>query len=203
MLVTDGVPYDFTDIFETYNWQNSSYKPVRIFTYLIGKDVADVSKTKDMACQNLGYYVHLSTLPEVREEVLKYLPVMARPLVLGGSHHPVAWSHAYADVQDPLMTDWEWEKKECIEQKELYLERQKNLAFFDSPEARDRRDEFRLQRVSFSGEFGFVVSGRRTCWWSLPVRTHELIMNDERKCLMGGGESRTTDNSLVRIRSTW
>lgn len=149
MLVTDGVPYDFTDIFETYNWQNSSYKPVRIFTYLIGKDVADVSKTKDMACQNLGYYVHLSTLPEVREEVLKYLPVMARPLVLGGSHHPVAWSHAYADVQDPLMTDWEWEKKECIEQKELYLDRQKNLAFFDSPEARDHREEMRLQRVSF------------------------------------------------------
>lgn len=99
MLVTDGVPYDFTYIFEEYNWQNSSYMPVRIFTYLIGKEVADVTKTKDMACMNQGFYVHLSTLPEVREQVLKYLPVMARPLVLGRDNHPIAWSQVYADVQ--------------------------------------------------------------------------------------------------------
>lgn len=147
MLVTDGVPYDFTDIFEAYNWQNSSYKPVRIFTYLIGKDVADVSKTKDMACQNQGYYVHLSTLPEVREEVLKYVPVMARPLVLGGAHHPVAWSQVYADVQDPVMTDWMWEVKECLEQKDLYLDRQRDPMYFDTREAREQRDELRFQRV--------------------------------------------------------
>lgn len=147
MLVTDGVPYDFTDIFEAYNWQNSSYKPVRIFTYLIGKDVADVTKTKDMACQNQGYYVHLSTLPEVREEVLKYLPVMARPLVLGGSHHPIAWSQVYADVEDPVMTDWKWEVKECMEQKELFLLKKHDEILFDSNEARDHREELRLKRV--------------------------------------------------------
>lgn len=147
MLVTDGVPYDFTDIFEAYNWQNSSYKPVRIFTYLIGKDVADVTKTKDMACQNQGYYVHLSTLPEVREEVLKYLPVMARPLVLGGSHHPIAWSQVYADVKDPVMTDWMWEVKECQEQKALFLQKQREQIAFDTREARDRREELRLKRV--------------------------------------------------------
>lgn len=99
MLVTDGVPYDFTYIFQEYNWQNSSYMPVRIFTYLIGKEVADVTKTKDMACSNRGYYVHLSELSEVREQVLKYLPVMARPLVLGRDNHPVAWSQVYADAE--------------------------------------------------------------------------------------------------------
>lgn len=147
MMVTDGVPYDFTDMFEAYNWQNISYKPVRIFTYLIGKDVADVSKTKDMACQNQGFYVHLSTLPEVREQVLKYLPVMARPLVLNGSYHPVAWSHVYADKEDPVMTDWRWETEECKEQKNLYLDHQKDPTHFETNSARDRRDELRMQRV--------------------------------------------------------
>lgn len=96
MLVSDGVPYDFVDIFRQYNWQNNSYMPVRIFTYLIGKEVADVKKTKEMACTNQGFYVHLSTLAEVREQVLNYIPVMARPLVLGGDH-PVIWTHVYAD----------------------------------------------------------------------------------------------------------
>ena len=98
MLVSDGVPYDFHDIFETYNSQNNSFKPVRIFTYLIGKEVADVKKIKEMACSNQGYYVHLSTLAEVREQVLNYIPVMARPLVLGRHDHPVVWTQVYADV---------------------------------------------------------------------------------------------------------
>lgn len=72
--------------------------PVRIFTYLIGKEVADVKKIKDIACSNLGYYVHLSTLAEVREQVLNYVSVMARPLVLGGDDHPIIWTQSYADV---------------------------------------------------------------------------------------------------------
>lgn len=92
-----GVPYDFTELIEKYNLQNNTYKPVRIFTYLIGKEVADVKKIKDMACSNLGYYVHLSTLAEVREQVLNYVPVMARPLVLGGEDRPIIWTQAYAD----------------------------------------------------------------------------------------------------------
>lgn len=92
-----GVPYDFTELIEKYNLQNNTYKPVRIFTYLIGKEVADVKKIKDMACSNLGYYVHLSTLAEVREQVLNYVPVMARPLVLGGDDHPIIWTQTYAD----------------------------------------------------------------------------------------------------------
>lgn len=98
MMVSDGVPYDFRDIYEMYNWQNSTYKPVRIFTYLIGREVADVKKIKEMACLNQGYYVHLSTLAEVREQVLNYIPVMARPLVLGRHEHPVIWTQFYADI---------------------------------------------------------------------------------------------------------
>lgn len=45
-----------------------------------------------------GYYVHLSTLAEVREQVLHYVPVMARPLVLGRVEHPIIWTPVYADV---------------------------------------------------------------------------------------------------------
>lgn len=93
-----GVSSDLTNIIDKYNQPNSTFnKPVRIFTYLIGKEVADVKKIKDLACSNFGYYVHLSTLAEVREQVLNYVPVMARPLVLNGDDHPIIWTQAYAD----------------------------------------------------------------------------------------------------------
>lgn len=95
MLISDGVPHDFNKTFQEYNWPEIH---VRLFTYLIGTEVPDFKLIKEMACSNQGYYVHLSVLPEVREQVLKYIPVMARPLVLGRSPHPVIWSHVYADV---------------------------------------------------------------------------------------------------------
>lgn len=54
MLVSDGVPFFYKDVFEEYNWQEKPYVPVRLFTYLIGREVADVEKIKWMACENLG-----------------------------------------------------------------------------------------------------------------------------------------------------
>lgn len=119
MLVSDGVPFTFSDIFEEYNWQDKPEIPVRMFTYLVGREVADVDKIKWMACENLGYYVHLSTFAEVREDVINFIQVLARPLVLQ-KDHPVIWSEVYADVVDPKLTEYEWELEERREQKEIF-----------------------------------------------------------------------------------
>lgn len=53
--------------------------------------------------------------------MLKYVPVMARPLVLGRTDHPTIWTPVYADIDDPKMTDWLWEQREKDEQEERFL----------------------------------------------------------------------------------
>lgn len=107
MLITDGSPSDFEDIFRWYNYPNA---PVRVFTYLIGRDAGDMSNTKMMACHNRGYYTHVINLAEVRETVQQYIPVMARPLVLNGTH-PITWTPAYGELTYQILTDWIWESK--------------------------------------------------------------------------------------------
>ena len=52
-----------------------------------------------MACENKGYFTHVTTLAEVKEQVLKYIPVMARPLVLLREKHPIRWTGVYADIE--------------------------------------------------------------------------------------------------------
>ncbi|XP_033217847.1 voltage-dependent calcium channel subunit alpha-2/delta-3 isoform X2 [Belonocnema kinseyi] len=145
MLITDGVPENYKDIFRDYNWYNNptdpqkADMPVRIFTYLIGREVADYREVKWMACANRGYFVHLSTLAEVREQVLNYIPVMARPLVLKKVGHPTIWTPVYADVEDPKMTDWLWEQD---------LRRQQKLKFIRyRNRVNDSIEEFDLPAV--------------------------------------------------------
>ena len=96
MLVTDGVPYTYETIFQEYT---QPHKPVRVFTYLIGREISDLQAAKWMACENKGYFTHVTTLAEVKEQVLKYIPVMARPLVLLRDQHPVRWTGVYADIE--------------------------------------------------------------------------------------------------------
>ena len=54
-------------------------------------------------CKNeiliLGYFTHVTTLGEVKEQVLKYIPVMARPMVMYRDKHPIIWTGVYADIE--------------------------------------------------------------------------------------------------------
>ena len=49
--------------------------------------------------QILGYFTHVTTLAEVKEQVLKYIPVMARPMVMFREKHPIHWTGVYADIE--------------------------------------------------------------------------------------------------------
>lgn len=78
--------------------ENDTHVPVRVFPYLLGKEVSKVNEMEWIGCKNRGNFTHVRTQEEVREQVLKYIPVVARPLVLQGEKHPIVWTHTYADI---------------------------------------------------------------------------------------------------------
>ncbi|KAJ8956284.1 hypothetical protein NQ318_015020, partial [Aromia moschata] len=168
MLVTDGVQDNYKDIFEKYNWGNLPYyMNVRVFTYLIGREVSDVREVKWMACANQGYYVHLSTYAEVREEVLHYIPVMARPMVLNATQKPnPTWSPVYADVTDPKLTNWLWINRERNRQRERFQAYIK-LKHMLSPDTIDRK--FVHQQKPKQDNYGDTQTYHLMTSVSLPV----------------------------------
>lgn len=118
MLVTDGVAGNLTEVFEKWNREeNGTHIPVRVFPFLLGMEVLKVRETERMACLNRGSSKHVHTQEEVREQVLKYIPVVARPLVLQGVAHPIVWTHVYADITNPALAAWLWRVMEHEEQK--------------------------------------------------------------------------------------
>ncbi|XP_018330048.1 voltage-dependent calcium channel subunit alpha-2/delta-3-like isoform X2 [Agrilus planipennis] len=168
MLVTDGVQYNYKEIFDEYNWQNLPFMPVRVFTYLIGREVSDVREVKWMACANQGYYVHLSTYAEVREQVLQYISVMARPLVLSDTLKPnPAWSPVYADVTDPKLTNWLWRNRQRNEQRERILLYRRNRTLFYLTYERDKK--FVHQQKFRQDNYGELQNYHLMTSVSLPV----------------------------------
>ncbi|XP_062419060.1 voltage-dependent calcium channel subunit alpha-2/delta-4 isoform X2 [Pungitius pungitius] len=93
MLITDGAMEDFESVFEEFNWPE---RRVRVFTYLIGREMTFAQNTKWIACNNKGYYTHISTLADVQENVMEYLHVLSRPMVINHDHD-IIWTEAYMD----------------------------------------------------------------------------------------------------------
>ncbi|XP_075327902.1 voltage-dependent calcium channel subunit alpha-2/delta-4 isoform X1 [Odontesthes bonariensis] len=93
MLITDGAMEDFQDVFEEFNWPE---RRVRVFTYLIGREMTFADNVKWIACNNKGYYTHISTLADVQENVMEYLHVLSRPMVINHDHD-IIWTEAYMD----------------------------------------------------------------------------------------------------------
>ncbi|KAM6962290.1 voltage-dependent calcium channel subunit alpha-2/delta-4 [Tautogolabrus adspersus] len=93
MLITDGAMEDFKDVFENFNWPE---RRVRVFTYLIGREMTFAENVKWIACNNKGYYTHVSTLADVQENVMEYLHVLSRPMVINHDHD-IIWTEAYMD----------------------------------------------------------------------------------------------------------
>uniref|UniRef100_A0AAR2JVN9 VWFA domain-containing protein n=1 Tax=Pygocentrus nattereri TaxID=42514 RepID=A0AAR2JVN9_PYGNA len=100
MLITDGAMEDFQSVFEEFNWPD---KKVRVFTYLIGRDMTFAENVKWIACNNKGYYTHINTLADVQENVMEYLHVLSRPMVINHDHD-IIWTEAYMDSSLLLMT---------------------------------------------------------------------------------------------------
>ncbi|XP_030586587.1 voltage-dependent calcium channel subunit alpha-2/delta-4-like isoform X4 [Archocentrus centrarchus] len=94
MLITDGAMEDFESVFEEFNWPD---RRVRVFTYLIGREMTFAQNTKWIACNNKGYYTHISTLADVQENVMEYLHVLSRPMVINHDHD-IIWTEAYMDT---------------------------------------------------------------------------------------------------------
>ncbi|XP_048113421.1 voltage-dependent calcium channel subunit alpha-2/delta-4 isoform X1 [Alosa alosa] len=97
MLITDGAMEDFQEVFEEFNWPE---KKVRVFTYLIGRDMTFSNNVKWIACNNKGYYTHINTLADVQENVMEYLHVLSRPMVIDHDHD-IIWTEAYMDTVLP------------------------------------------------------------------------------------------------------
>uniref|UniRef100_A0A673MAS1 Voltage-dependent calcium channel subunit alpha-2/delta-4-like n=1 Tax=Sinocyclocheilus rhinocerous TaxID=307959 RepID=A0A673MAS1_9TELE len=93
MLITDGAMEDFQQVFEEFNWPE---RKVRVFTYLIGRELTFADNVKWIACNNKGYYTHISTLANVQENVMEYLHVLSRPMVINHDHD-IIWTEAYMD----------------------------------------------------------------------------------------------------------
>ncbi|CAH8504932.1 unnamed protein product [Schistosoma rodhaini] len=74
MIITDSAPGSYEHLFKEFNPQ----KNVRVFTYLLGQHSSAEEYVQELACLNRGYAVNIATLADVKENVLKYLDVIAR-----------------------------------------------------------------------------------------------------------------------------
>ncbi|XP_034236223.1 voltage-dependent calcium channel subunit alpha-2/delta-3 isoform X2 [Thrips palmi] len=139
MLVTDGIAFNMTDFMLRYNRDENGMAPVRIFTFLLGREVTRVLEIMEMACLNRGYYSHVQSMNEAREDVLKYIPVVARPLVLQEVDHPIRWTPLFADTSDPKMDVWLYNVMHHEEQRTRLDTHEKNSQLYYSERKQDNK----------------------------------------------------------------
>ncbi|KAH1028622.1 hypothetical protein HUJ05_001960 [Dendroctonus ponderosae] len=122
MLITEGIDYDYdVSMFNNSNWAKDF--PVRIFTYLLSTEKEDEKQMEFIACSNMGYYVNMTTKPDIREKILKYLNVMSRPINFECDDKQIPiWSYLYVDLADRRLSNWLWTKFEGIRQREVFLD---------------------------------------------------------------------------------
>jgi hypothetical protein len=92
MVITDGTTENAEKVFEKYNWNRENQ--VRVFSFMIGRDMTDPRAVKWMACANHGEFYHVATLADVNEHVHEYVPVMSRPMALMGVRE-TTWSNVF------------------------------------------------------------------------------------------------------------
>merc|ERR550532_1490251 len=129
MLITDGIPSSEDDVFQEHN---QPHKVVRVFTYLVGREVSHPQNANKIACDNRGFFSHVKTLSETKEKVVSYLGVMARPLILLQDSHRPHWTGVYANIQDPKSSLWLWKKHERKKQKKRTVNYQHYLEMIRS-----------------------------------------------------------------------
>lgn len=62
MLITEGLDYDYRDVlFKIYNHipNQDYYRPIRVFTYLLGTEARDAQRMKWIACANMGKIINI------------------------------------------------------------------------------------------------------------------------------------------------
>ncbi|KAG5676553.1 hypothetical protein PVAND_006378 [Polypedilum vanderplanki] len=149
MLITDGMEYNTTirKVFEEENWEKNN--EVRVFSYLIGEMIPqhDFKQVKSMACENRGYYVQIDTIKETREQVLRYIPVMARPLAFNKTQNPIIFTSVYADLLDTYrVTNYDWNCKQRATQRQRvvdYLKKYQKYSCIADNEDDDDKSGFR------------------------------------------------------------
>ena len=92
MVITDGTQEKPEKVFQDFN--HIPDNQVRIFTFMIGRDMTDTYTVKWMGCSNHGDFYHVATLADVNEHVHEYIPVLSRPSALKNVREST-WSNVF------------------------------------------------------------------------------------------------------------
>nr|XP_022903680.1 voltage-dependent calcium channel subunit alpha-2/delta-3-like isoform X2 [Onthophagus taurus] len=124
MVITEGLDYYDESSHEKLAKLNTPDElgcKIRIFTFQLGTDESDAQTMQKIACDNLGYYVNVSKVEEVREKVVKYITVMSRSINFNKTLNQPIWSALYVDLTDRRLTNWLWSKEQGLKQREVFI----------------------------------------------------------------------------------